>query len=340
MKNIVTFIVILLLTIQKGLCAGEEPQIIMSSDKKGTVKIELAGSGTATIDWGDNSDVQTVTLSEKRSPITHGYIDKTIRTITIWGESITEFSCEICEIKTLDVSNNPTLTFLHCGDNPQLNKIDISKNVALKYLDCYNSGLTYLDVSNNIDLQKLYCYGNRITQLDVNNNTKLTHLICSANYIAYLDVSNNLELQSLNCRSNELTCLDVSNNVDLQHLECNNRGLTHVDVSKNIKLKSLVCSGNMKSIDVSKNIELEWLSSEDGQLKRLNVSKNNKLRDLNCANNKFSASALNALFKSLPVNDTTKEKEIIIGGNPGTNKCKTRIAEKKGWTINYQSDFG
>ena len=312
-------ILVLLLTIQRGVCA-EKPQITMSSDKKGTVKIELVGSGTANIDWGDGLEVETITLSETRLLKTHSYSDNIIRTITIFGENITGFFCKICELKNLDVSNNPVLIFLHCGDNPQLKNLDVSKNVELKYLDCFNTGLTYLDVSNNVELEHLLCYSNNLTHLDVSNNTNLTHLTCSANDIIHLDVSKNIELQSLNCCSNKLTYLDVSKNVKLQYVECCSCTLTYLDVSKNPALERLSCEGTL--------------------LKRLNVSKNVNLKDLNCANSRLSASALNALFKSLPVNDTSEEKIITIGGNPGTKKCKASIAEKKGWTVNYQDDFG
>ena len=291
-------ILVLLLTIQRGVCA-EKPQITMSSDKKGTVRIELAGSGTANIDWGDGLEVETITLSETRLLKTHAYSDNSIRTITIFGENITEFFCKICELKSLDVSNNPSLIFLYCGDNPQLKNLDISKNVELKKLDCFNTGLTHLDVSNN---------------------TKLTDLMCSANDIIHLDVSKNIELKNLNCRSNKIKHLDVSKNVKLHYLECCSYMLTCLDVSKNPALERLICG--------------------DSRLNRLNVSNNVHLKDLDCANSKLSASALNALFKSLPVNDTSEEKIITIGGNPGTKKCKASIAEKKGWTVSYQYDFG
>jgi len=275
-----------------------KPQIAMSSDKKGTVRIELAGSGTASIEWGDGSEIETVTLSKTRSPKTHNYSDNVIRDITIFGENITEFKGNLCELTSLDVS----------------------KNVKLKYLSCFGNRLTYLDVSNNVELEHLLCEANSLTHLDVSNNTKLTHLACSANDIIRLDVSKNIELQHLNCCSNALTHLDVSKNVKLKCLECCHDALTYLDVSKNPMLERLICEGT--------------------RLKRLDVSENVNLKDLICANSKLSASALNALFESLPVNDTWEERVIIMGGNPGTKKCKASIAEKKGWTVDYQDDFG
>jgi hypothetical protein len=50
-----------------------------------------------------------------------------------------------------------------------------------------------------------------------------------------------------------------------------------------------------------------------------------------CNNNQLSASALNALFSSLPTINEGDEGQIIINGNPGEDTCDKSIAINKGW---------
>jgi hypothetical protein len=54
---------------------------------------------------------------------------------------------------------------------------------------------------------------------------------------------------------------------------------------------------------------------------------------LNCKDNNFTASALNALFESLPDVDSG---DLYIGGNPGASTCNRSIATGKGWSVDYQ----
>jgi hypothetical protein len=49
--------------------------------------------------------------------------------------------------------------------------------------------------------------------------------------------------------------------------------------------------------------------------------------------NQLTASALNALFASLPVR-TPNYGSIFIDGNPGTDTCDSSIAENKGCWAN------
>jgi Leucine-rich repeat (LRR) protein len=61
--------------------------------------------------------------------------------------------------------------------------LDLSKNTALKYLDCSGNidKLLKLDVSNNVELVELYCQYNSIKTLDLSNNTALRVLNCEDN---------------------------------------------------------------------------------------------------------------------------------------------------------------
>jgi len=125
--------------------------------------------------------------------------------------------------------------------------IDVSKNTALGYLNCYGNQLTTLDVSKNTALDSLDCNSNQLTTLDVSKNTALTTLYCSSNQLTTLDVSKNTALDSLNCSSNQLTTLDVSKNTALTYLDCgSNTTVTMLAVAKTYKQATV--STNLASL--------------------------------------------------------------------------------------------
>ena len=68
--------------------------------------------------------------------------------------------------------------------NLSLEILDVSTNIELINLFCYDNAISVLDVSNNTELTGLYCYENTISVLDVSNNTELTILYCYGNYQA------------------------------------------------------------------------------------------------------------------------------------------------------------
>ena len=84
----------------------------------------------------------------------------TSQTITIRGD-ITDLSCAIDSLTSLDVSGCPSLTKLNCNRS-QLTSLDLSKNSALTELDCSENKLTSLDLSPCPNLKSLKCYLNRI----------------------------------------------------------------------------------------------------------------------------------------------------------------------------------
>ncbi|GHT21260.1 hypothetical protein FACS189430_01000 [Bacteroidia bacterium] len=125
--------------------------------------------------------------------------------------------------------------------------------------------------------------------------------------------------------------LDVSRNTKLKRLNCSATNLKTLDVSKNTELIDLKCSLNqLTSLDISQNTELTVLRCEDNQLTSLDASKNTKLTELHCGYNQFTKKALNEMFKNLP----SVTKGIIgIMKNPDAQKCRKKIAEKKGWEV-------
>jgi len=285
--------------------------VIMTS-LAGKVKIYLAGTGTATINWGDGSKSETHNLIFNnfdifcgKNSFIHTYSDASAHTITING-NITDLTVELNHLTALDVSQNTALIKLDCLGN-QLTELNLSKNSALKDLRCDN---------------------NQLTELDLSQNSVLIDLDCSDNQLTALDISKNTALKSLRCYDNQLTALDLSRNTALKWLFCGNNSLTALDVSHNIALESLSCG--------------------DNQLTALDLSQNNVFDWLYCANNRFTANALNAMFETLHSDADSSFiyrnpeaadcypvplYELHVYENPETDDCNTSIAEKKGWKV-------
>ena len=287
--------------------------ITMTLKVNGKVSISIGGEKTASIDWGDNSPVQSVMLNQLQDygvGYEHVYTRTAEYILKITGENITVLVCNDMGMTKLNL-DVPTLKTLCCGNN-QLTNLDLSKNNALTNLYCGRNPLTGLDLSNNSALVSLKCDQNQLKSLDLSQNTKLESLICSNNQLKSLDLSKNIELKDVNCGDNPLTSLDVSKNTKLEYIGCYSTQLTNLDLSKNIALKEFSC--------------------EDCKLTSLDVSKNNKIRLLNCINNQLSANAFNALFNSLHKNSELN-CHMYIANNPGTDACDHNIAKKKGWSV-------
>lgn len=107
----------------------------------------------------------------------------------------------------------------------------------LETLDCSFNQIDRLDVSHNLALTHLECQFNQLTVLDLSHNPSLTLLNCDQNALASLDISGNPELGFLSCDRNRLTCLDVSNNTLLDSFWCSDN------------VRTLVIDGN--SVDLT-----------------------------------------------------------------------------------------
>ena len=278
------------------------------------LEVKIGGNGAITIDWGDGSPVDTLTIDpplveriiigngevkrlmvpEATAPYKHNYALSGEYTVKITGDDITELYCFNNELTTLDVSKYPTLKKLTCFITP-LSTLDLSKNTALEELECNSCQLTSLDLSKNTALKQLECKSNQLTTLDLSKNTALESLSCKGNQLTSLDLSKNTALIYLNCSNNKLTALDVSQNTALTELYCHHNELTSLDLSNNTALTEM------------------W-----------------------CLENNLSAAALNALFRSLCSSDSYKK--IHVWDNPGAGACDRSIAEKKQWWVDDVGD--
>ncbi len=232
-----------------GTCTVTVSAVItMTTAKTGLVEIRMAGTGPATIDWGEGSvPTEIEALSNSVIKYTHTYSSSTPRTITITGD-VVSLECSSNQLTALEVGNSPALVFLGCTYN-KLTALDVSKNVALTELYCFNNQLASLDISGCSALIDFVCDYNQLPVLDVSNNLVLESMRCVGNRIDVLDVSKNTALTALYCGDNRLTALDVSNNTALVTLDCFNNRLTALDVSMNKELWDVLCYANRMSAE-------------------------------------------------------------------------------------------
>jgi len=216
-------------TCRAGNDDEQEAQIAMTSQSKRysrIVSIRLAGTGTATINWGDGTPSDTLPLFKKYvSSKSHRLRRVDSCVITITGGDITLLYCSENNLTALDVSKSPKLKELYCSLN-NLTTLDLSKNTKLTELYCSFNDLTSLDVSNNTKLRDLICYYNLLPELDLSKNTKLIGLYCYDNLLTTLDISKNSKLTFLDCSANSLTNLDVRRNTNLVTLDCSRNQFT------------------------------------------------------------------------------------------------------------------
>ncbi len=252
-------------------------------------------------------------------------------------------------LKTLDVSSNPSITTLNCYNNA-LTSLSVSGCSALTTLDCHNNQLTSLgtlpsslqslncasnkfsgtfsltshsnlktlEISNNPSLTTLNCYSNALTTLNVNGCSALTTLDCHSNQLTSLGTLPT-SLQSLNCASNNfsgimltdrsnLKTLDVSNNPSLTDLNCYNNSLTSLNMSGCSALTTIRCQNNaLTSISASGCSAMVLLNCSSNSLTSL-PSLPSSLRWLSCASNKFSG--------TFSLTDRSQLLTIDISNNP------------------------
>ena len=157
--------------------SGKSNKIKMTAESESQY-FYLAGSGVATIDWGDNSEKVSLTLQEYGDGVLfrHTYPNQSIRTITINGDNITKFVLHN-SATNLDVSRCSELKILEVGW-VELSSLDVSKNTELTVLIC-SGKFESLNVSKNTALSQLHVHGN-LTSLDLSKNTALTALDVSS----------------------------------------------------------------------------------------------------------------------------------------------------------------
>lgn len=254
-------------------------------------------------------------------------------------------------LKTLDVSSNPSITTLNCYNNA-LTSLNVSGCSALTTLDCHNNQLTSLGTLPS-SLQSLNCASNifsgtfsltgrsNLKALYIGNNTSLTTLNCYSNSLTTLSVSSCSALTSLYCYSNALTTLDVSSCSALTTVDCSSNQLTSLYLPASTSLQSVNCSSNkfsgtftltgrsnLKTLNISSNPSLTTLNCNNNALTSLTTDGCSSLITLDCSNNQLTSpgaipSSLqnincsnNRLSGTSSLTDHSNLKTLNISSNP------------------------
>ena len=196
---------------KKNLKEDSKQMTITCKPLRGEVRIKIAGTGTATIDWGDGKQCETLMLSalkgdelydNKKYGYKHDFGSDRNVTVTVTGKNITHLGCSKNGVTRLDVSNN----------------------TALKVLDCSRNQLMYLDVSHNKSLVELFCGYNQLTELDVSVARAIRYINCLHNPIKNLNVGKNKELV---IESNT-----IKGRLNDYHYYCSKRNIESLEKSK------------------------------------------------------------------------------------------------------------
>ena len=132
--------------------------------------------------------------------------------------------CNSNVFMTLDVRSNPELMALRCSD---IDGLDVSANLKLEYLDCWNVSCERLDLSRHEALYRLLLRESRISDIDFGGTSALDYFSLVQADCTRLDLSGCSKLDYVTIADVPLTKLDLPasvgsvtlNRVDLERLE-------------------------------------------------------------------------------------------------------------------------
>ena len=159
---------------------------------------------------------------------------------------------------TLDVRSNPELRTLACSD---IDGLDVSANLKLEYLDCWNVSCERLDLSRHEALYRLLLRESRISEIDFGGTSALDYFSLVKADCTRLDLSGCSKLDYVTIADVPLTKLDLPasvgsvtlNRVDLERLEVKGaidetRSATNFHIENCERLKRLDFSSGLWSI--------------------------------------------------------------------------------------------
>ena len=192
-------------------------------------------------------------------------------------EEIETVTDDISSLGGLEYCTNLKRLVCH-GSQPglgRLSSLNISKNIALEYLDCSNNNITSLSVNENQCLKELVCSNNKLNGLYVNKAKALEVIDCGNNALEYVDITNLSNLKTLICSKNRLKMLNTEQNTALNYLDCSNNSLKSLNLHNNNKIEYLNCSSNnLTELDLSENSFLSALYCNGNSIKDILVWKN------------------------------------------------------------------
>ena len=142
--------------------------------------------------------------------------------IILAAEPLKTLICFKNEMTELNVSKNVALNYLNCATN-KLTSLDISKNPALTYLNCNNNTISSINFGDGDALEELRCHSNRLTELNLSKFASLSLLGCAYNQMTTLDVSmtaigSGKESTPLSCQMESLKTLYLKTGWEIQYI--------------------------------------------------------------------------------------------------------------------------
>lgn len=230
------------------------------------------------------------------------------------NNKLTSFSItEKSKLKTLKVSNNPSLTSLYCYKNA-LTTLQVEGCTSLGTLSCYKNPelATITGLADCVNLTKLYLSSCAFSSLNLSDKNKLTTLDCGSNNLTSLNLTGCSALKELLCDNNsDLSAITgLASCQAITTFNCNNCSFTNLDAvngmgnisllsASNNQLTSLEITNksNLKTILVKNNPTLTTLNCFYNDLTTLNITGCTGLTHLRCYNNE-NLSAITGLNNS------------------------------------------
>lgn len=201
-------------------------------------------------------------------------------------------------VSTLDLSQSVSLEILYIQNNPNLTRVDLSKNNKLDSADFTNNGLSSIELPNAGVLKTLTVNSNKLANIDLSKSPSLKSLQLNNNVLTSLDLSQLVNLEVVLVAENELTELNISDSIKLEQLQAKQNKITYVDVSKNINLMSLdLASNQIGQISLSNLNKLRILGLEENRLTSIDISANLQLEHLRLQSNRLLSLDISGLIK-------------------------------------------
>ena len=220
------------------------------------------------------------------------------------------FKATDSNLKSIDLSHCPKLIRVECDMTDDLERLDLSTNTKLEYIECGGANLTDLILGPHAELKEFHCSSaEQLTMaLDFQNSSNLKEIDlfktgieslnlsgCTAlekvtvfqnDKVNQLNLTGCTALTDINCAYNyKLTELDVHNLTNLKKLECYNNSLNKLDLAGCTALETITCNNNkLESLNLS-GLNLTKLICYDNQINSLNLGDLTALKEFSCAGN-------------------------------------------------------
>ena len=269
--------------------------------KPGELKISGDAKFTASLEWGDESTVYSLTEQYHSFTVTltplKGYTFK--ESLIYINGLYSQFRNASPLIEILSSPNDDELKFQLTyyvfpikEDNDYylyrqkllrinlVNDFDVVGNLdctwedgKLVQINWNNKGLQgNIDLSGFKHLESIYLNSNSITFLNVSNCAKLDYLSCMDNQIDEVKFDGCYGITVFYASWNRLTKLDFSNLRFLTHLACNRNSLTELNIDGCYNLETIKCGENLlTSLNLKSMTKLVALQAEYNQFTELDL---------------------------------------------------------------------